>query len=286
MYNYAINNIQQVGNKMFVSVPLSILAIDPTYQRVETSKIASLVRNWDENKMDALRVSLHPEEQLMYIIDGFHRFMAAKEMGKKYLEVEIVKFPDEVMNNPKLRRIAEAKLFAQQNDQVEMLKPNQTHNANVLIGVRENVFLNEMLKKYGLEISTRGSNKCGVITGYTVSLKLIRKDETVYDDTLYVLTEAGWHYNRNGLNMRALRTVYTLIALHKNNRELLKRSLINVLRETTPALLYGCGIAKYPLRNSTEQGILYLEDLVHDATGIEYKYLMDNPYVVAQREAS
>ena len=137
LFQLTLSNVQKIGNKHFVSVPLSLLFVDEAFQRMDDSSprvINRLVENWDDNKMDALRVSPHYETNNFSIIDGFHRYTAASEKGIQNLTVEVLQG---LSSDVQERLVQEATIFATQNDESESLTIVQKHKANVLRGIQD-----------------------------------------------------------------------------------------------------------------------------------------------------
>lgn len=80
-----MNNRYSLCGKSIASVPLELFALDPEYQReINSKKLHAIIREWNlEEECDFLEVSYRDGK--FYIIDGQHRYMAAKYLGEKEL---------------------------------------------------------------------------------------------------------------------------------------------------------------------------------------------------------
>jgi len=276
LYELTMANVQKVGGKHYAFVPMELLFIDNRFQRIEDgskAKVNQLARNWDSNKMDSLKGSVHEEEYLVSIIDGYHRVEAARILGLPGLEVEILQ---DMPENPKERLIQEATYFATQGDEVSKLTPVQKHKANVLRGVRENLILNELLEAYKIELKTNPSHGrvvTGQLAGFTVALSIAKANGgDMLGQIFAVLCRARWDIARNGLSANALSTVYNMLRLHPENNIDVCRCLSAYFRDISPDQLLAEAYAKYPNRGERERILLYTEDYVCKELGIDRVY--------------
>lgn len=65
----------QMGNKVFILVPLEDLHIDESYQRPVQNHIKTLVQEWDEQKCDLLKVN-YREDGNLYVWDNIYVYSA------------------------------------------------------------------------------------------------------------------------------------------------------------------------------------------------------------------
>lgn len=273
MFNQVMVSAIKVGNKYFASVPLQLLLIDYTYQRkTKKVKVANLVKKWDIDKMDALRVSPRKDEGMFAIIDGSHRYSAAKVKQEQILVCEILMdLPEDAAERVK----EEARLYATQSDEVNKLTPVEKHNANVLIGVEENVITEKMLAKYNIPLKTNPSHgvvKLGSLAGFTAFLNEAKSGEEHVDNILRIICESRWNIARNGLSALVIRTVGNMLKFHPKDTETVKKVLIKIFSHIEPEQFFGAAIARYPMRKETERLLLWLEDEVCKSTNLERVY--------------
>jgi len=276
LWDLTMSNIQKIGGKHYVFVPMELLFIDDRFQRVDENsktKVNQLVRNWDINKMDSLKGSVHPEELRISVIDGYHRVMAAKALKLPGLEVEIL---NNMPENPEERLIKEATYFATQGDEVSKLTPVQKHKANVLRGVKENVIVNEMIDQYHINLKknpSHGRVTTGELAGFTMALGVAKTSgKNMLDDVLNILCAARWNLSNAGLSANAISFVYNLLRLHPENKKEVSNTLVNMIEDIEPNQLFAQAYTKYPNRKERERILMYVEDEICERLRINRVY--------------
>lgn len=280
LYTVTKSSFQQVGGKYFVNVPVELLFADYRYQRLtdnSSAKIRKLVERWNPAKMDALRVSFHDDENKIAVINGMHRLIAAKILGLNMIECEVI---NDLPQDPVERLKAEAFIFVSQNDEVELLKPYQKHNAGILIGAPEYVILNNVISKYGIElkktVAGRGKCKAGELAGYSKALDIaIRGGEDYLDNIFNIICKSRWNLHSLGFSNKVLIAIYNVIRLHPDNIAEITQKCIEYMKPITPVQFIAESMSAYPKRKETEQVTLYLEDYLCDTIGMDRVYLAD-----------
>lgn len=277
MFEQVLASAIKVGNKYFAPVPLRLLFIDDSYQRkTKKTKVAALVKKWDINKMDALRVSPRPENNTFAIIDGSHRYSAAMVKQENILVCELLM---DLSSDPKERVKQEAKLYATQSDEVNKLTPIEKHNANVLLGVEENMIVDSILKKYGLLLkqnSMGGKIKQGRFAGFSALLEEAKKGEEHVDRIINVICNIHWDIAHAGTSSLVVRCFGKILSLHKGREDDIKETLISILLPMEPEQLFGKAVARYPMRKERERVLLFLEDEVCRLLKMERVYNGEN----------
>lgn len=286
LFELTSSNIQSVGNKKYVYIPMELMFIDERYQRETMSsklKIKNLANKWNDAKMDSLKVSIHPEEKRFAIIDGMHRFKAAEIIGKSALNCEVI----ELSTDPEERLVQEATLFATQMDEVDSLTPVEKHKANCLRGVTENVILQEVLNKYDIPLKTNPSHgkvKTGHLAGFTTALDISKKaGKNRLDNIFEVITKARWDIASKGMNTWVLHSINAMFALHPEHESEIKEKLIEMFRPIEPEKFFASAMDKYPERKERERLVLYLEDNICSALNIQRVY--NGGYVTKRKTA-
>lgn len=276
LWDLTMSNIQKVGGKHYVFAPMELLFVDERFQRVDENskgKVGQLIRNWDSNKMDSLKGSVHTEELRISIIDGYHRVMAALALGLPGLEIEILQ---DLPENPEERLVKEATYFATQGDEVSKLTPVQKHKANVLRGVTENVIVNELIDQYHISLKknpSHGRVANGELAGFTVALSIAKHSgKEMLNTVLDILCESRWNISKNGLSSNALSTVHNMLRLHPEHRREISTVLIGMFTSIEPDQLFAQAYAKYPKRGEKERILLYTEDVICETLNIARVY--------------
>ena len=274
LFNLTMQNIQQIGNKKLVYIPLKLLFIDTGYQRSEhisKAKISNLVNKWNGNKMDALRVSIHPEENRFAIIDGCHRFFSAEILELKGLECEVLT----LSSDPTERRVQEAALFATQNDETDKLTPLEKHKANCLRGIKENIVLQKIIDKYDVLLKPekgRGRAKVGHLAGFSAALQVAKIGESVLDNTFNIINSSRWNLAINGFHSNVIYSISCALRLHPAYTTEAVQALIDYCIQIEPEKFMAEAITQYPERKIKEALVLVMEDKVCEALNIPRVY--------------
>lgn len=280
-YNAVFSNMKRVGTKSYACIPLDMLYVDDSYQRVEMAskrKIKELADKWMPEKMDALLVVPHPEKKKFVIVNGYHRFEAAKILEKRGkgiigLECDIVL---NLSEDPEERRIQEAKLFVSQEDEVDKLTPLQKHKASIVCGEQGNIVVQKVVDKYGIKLKKptgRGLAKIGHLAGFTAALRVATVGgEQMLDDIFDVLMKSRWNLDKRGFGAQSIKSVYNVLKLHPEHRTEVKEEIVKYLLPIQPSQFFANAAAAYPERTTDERQTIHLEDVVCEALGIERVY--------------
>lgn len=272
LYNAIMSNTKEIGSKVYASIPVELLYADPEYQRIETRnerKIYGLAKEWDDAKMDALRVVPHPEEYRFAVVDGYGRMCASQmtETPKTSLECEIIQGAP---SDPEERLKFEARLYCEQQDETERLSPIQKHKANVLLRNSTAMILELVCNEYHVSIvSGKGWRNERTLGSYGDAFNIVRvHGEECLRYIFDVIKASGFDLEPNGYCrpvMVSLRNVYT--AYGKDS----KKAISEFLRQSSPRDFKANAIAKYPKREANIACTLFLQDyLVSMGYGQEY----------------
>lgn len=121
-------------NKVIVSVPVKLLAIDTSYQIPERTErsLKKLIKNWDDVQCMPLIGVPHFEVGYVAVVDGTGRVRASQVIdSKKYEELDVLMVLN-VPSEPKDRQLFEAKQYENQNIGNEPLREYQKHGARLI----------------------------------------------------------------------------------------------------------------------------------------------------------
>lgn len=271
-------NAKEVGSKKYACVPISLLSVDPAYQRTETvntEKVAKIANDWDNRRCDALKVSYR--DGRFWIIDGQHRYHAALIAGVPSLECEI--FTDMSIYD-------EADMYVTLNMCKTPLNTFNQFKANLIRAAQRitpdvvaSDIVNRVCKDFHVAIACRrGRAPSGYLGSLTEALRTAMHGEDALRWSFEILADAGWITMFGGLSspiLYALRKMYTL---NRVDSDKIKSWLTVVLSRLTPNQL-----KEEAVRCCYVQG---------DDRSIVYKYLSDKYaydstlYAAAHAEAS
>ena len=266
LYDLTISNMQRIGNKTLVAIPRKLLKVDPTYQRLENrsqEKINYLVKNWDTNKMSPITVVPHPEEYMFAIVDGYGRYTASGMLTEPFTKI-VADVIIDAPNTIHARKIYEAKLFVEQTKGVETLKAIQKHKANVLLGVKECIEIEQVCNKHNVFfVSNSGQRNKGILGSYTDTLRICKSQGKDCLDWIFgIIEQSHWSELLNGYNTVTLRMLKSIYAWYPEMRMETAELLVAQLRQTTPEKFKASAVHTYPKKEVKTACSLYLEDIV------------------------
>lgn len=272
LYNAIMSNTKEIGHKVYAAIPVELLYADPEYQRTDTrreQKIRSLAKEWNNAKMDALRVVPHPEEYRFAVVDGYGRMCASqmKENPSSSLECEIIQWAPE---DPENRRKFEARLYCEQQNETERLTPVQKHKANVLLRNSTAMILDLVCNEYQVAITAgKGFRNPRTLGSYTDAYKIVRYfGEDCLRFIFEVIRDSGFDLEPNGYCRPVMMSLRNIYAAYGNDP---KGTLAKYLRESSPREFKANAISKYPKREPNVACTLFLQDyLVSMGYGQEY----------------
>lgn len=256
-------------------VPLSCCFVDTRYQGMRTHKHLNRLRNkFDVRKLTPITLVPHPEEHRFAIVDGQGRSIVAPEKGMDRLYATILMdAPDDLNERLKF----EAEYFINQDAEVENVKPLEKHLARVIIGDEAATILEKLLIKYGIKfVSNKGNREESVLGSYTDTYSIAKvHGEKCLDFIFSIIENAGWNKETNGYSTFVMRSLREVWIAHPTDRKEIQTFLSKELRQIDPQLFSANAKAKYPKRDHRASCILYTEDMVCQALGIEKKIYID-----------
>lgn len=285
MYEYAISTKQKIGNKVFVSIPIKLLEVDESYQRENTlsmDKVNDLLHNWDENQMDPIKISLHPETFSAAIIDGTHRTIVYAINGIMYIIAVIL---EDLPKRPAMRRAEEARLFYTQDDNINRLSPAEKHPARVLNKIPSNVILDECIKGRKILVSKRILNNMTpeekakyadwkALTGFTAALHtagLINGKETL-NNILDIIEKSGTRENAYAYSHDLISCMRVVLRLHENSKDIVNALTVFLLNNDVRKF-FSTAHAEFPDKKTIERNVIYMEREACKLLGIEPVYV-------------
>lgn len=251
-------------NAVIVRIPVELLAIDESYQIPERTarSLDYLTKNWDDNKLLPLAGVPHWEEGLVYLFDGYGRWISSQLIKEPKPDLQVMVILN-APTNPTERRIYEAKMYAFQNVGTARITAVQKHGAMLLMHDKATEILESMRKTYGFEyVETKGNRAASVLGSYTEALFMCRQGADLADFIFRVCKKAGFDRKANGYStyvMRALRDMYKLFP---DNRTDVEKTLVKYLRRIEPVFLKAESVTQYPLVDFKIACSLFLEDII------------------------
>lgn len=259
-----INNTYSICGKRIASVPVELMELDHSYQRVLGTTTKRLMEEWDDEKCDFLTVSYRDSK--FYIIDGQHRYSVAKAKG-------IVALPCIIFTG--LTQNDEALKFAQQQDNVNKLTPFDTFKANVACGnasipeVHVDMEIKRICDKYNIEVKKFSNGSKGKILRCLSRARLIVGSSS-YDGAacfewiIDLLNVTNWADVSNTYIREVVCMLKGFWIDNHGNAELEKK-LIKVINSTTPSMMINKAKHDYPNYSIEPAMTLCLRDMIQEA---------------------
>lgn len=246
----------QMGNKVFVLVPVEDLYIDESYQRSVQNHVNILVREWDSRKCDQLKIN-YRENGRFYVWDGQHRLVAMKIMKIDYALCTIT---------VGLTQEQEAALFGCQGIGIKKPDPYDIFKANVCAGEKIDTAIRDMCDKYDLAVN-RSNKRAGNLSCLTFAREVFRrgdKDREYFEWVLQLLHESKWNEFAQSHCHRFVSSLYEVRKVLDEEYEFVQRKLITYLKQTTPDELLINATIKYPqFKDESKKLKLFLLDVVN-----------------------
>lgn len=227
------------GRRVFAKIDVRVIFVDTAYQRMNAEDATGLVNKFDEDKTHVITLSYR--DGRLYSIDGDHRIVAAILNGKYYLTAEI--FMD-------MTQKEEARMFAEQDDNNQTLKPNQRHRAGICWENPVDMVLQEVCHAYGFTI-TPCTNMTYAMTAASKGREIVAKygcESNCIEWILSLVYHSNWGNHKHSTSSKwldAFESAYHK-ALLSDNIETAWYNLTKPMYHYPPDKFGSIAVAMYP----------------------------------------
>lgn len=239
-----MSNTYSICNKRIASVPVMLMKLDKSYQReTNNENIQNLIKDWDNDRCNFLLVSFRDDR--FYIVDGQHRYTAAKYKGIEELPCIIL---------TELTREQEARIFSRQNENVKKLTIYDVFKANLANGdtsipeIKIDVEINRICKKHGIKVkvTNRYTNKERTLRSLSATRKIIRAHGVECAEWIFdTVDKTNW---KTCMEVTSSQIQYMLKNFYVENKENLsywQKAVERVMNTYTPNQIVGCARSDY-----------------------------------------
>lgn len=251
-----VKNATHYGEVKTAYLPLSLLYVNEDYQRKPQSHINKIAANFDENKCGFLLVSYDKPRGGFSIVDGQHRYLAAKQAGVQNLPCQILENIDSKQ---------EALVFAAQNENVVRISVYDKFRARVFAGDPTACAVKRICNSYG--ISTRKQNKQNEAN--IKSLELAEKIYSIYGESglrwvLEIIQNSGWNLLHGAYGSNVLTAMKNIYQKYSGAADEVAVILPKMLRPLTPDLVEAKAKLKYVSHGPRAAMFKLLDDMLAD----------------------
>lgn len=240
-----MSNTYRICNKRIGSILVDLLSLDYLYQRpVSAKEIEALITEWDDDRCDFLLVSYRDDK--FYIIDGQHRYTAAKFKGIKELPCIIL---------TGLTREKEALIFSQQNRNVKKLSVIDTFKANIACGdtsiqeVRIDMEINRICSAHSIKVAhaSRYTKDEKILRSLSRARRIVKGNGAdCFEWIIETICDSDWNTCSISYTEEIIGTLKNFYVENKENLPSFKTRIRNVMNSITPMQL----IAKAKLEHA------------------------------------
>ena len=244
MARSVMSNTYNICNKRIASVPVVLMRLDKSYQReTNNENIQRLIRDWDDNRCDFLLVSFRDDK--FYVVDGQHRYTAAKFKGVEDLPCVIL---------TGLTKEKEARIYSRQNENVKKLTIYDVFKANLINGddsipeVKIDMEINKICKKYGIEVSAtnRYTKKKKVLRSLSATRAIIKTYGVECIKWMFdTVDRTNWKTCSDVTSWQIQNMLKTFYAENKENLTYWQKAVEKVMNTYTPNQIIGCARSDY-----------------------------------------
>ena len=247
-------NAQKVGNKIFCDLPVEFLAVDhEMYQRPLQKHVRQIAKDWNEDKCDPLMVN-YRADGFFYVIDGQHRYEAAKMRGIESLVC--VCFVG-------LSLKEEADIFTEQNEGTKKLTPYDTYKANICRGNEIDLAIHDVCKAHGIRVVK--STSCRVLRSVTMARSIVKGNGRERLDWIFcVFRDSGWNNYKETYAADIMAGLNNMYIAHENELESARNKLVDFFKSSSPKEVISLANIEYPHIGRQIRLNMILDDIVSD----------------------
>lgn len=239
-----MSNTYSICNKRIASVPVMLMKLDKSYQReTNNENIQNLIKDWNNDRCDFLLVSFRDDK--FYIVDGQHRYTAAKYKG-------IEELPCIILTG--LTREQEARIYSRQNENVKKLTIYDVFKANLVNGdtsipeVKIDMEIDRICKKHGIKvtITNRYTHKEKTLRSLSATRKIIKSHGVECAEWIFdTVDKTNWKTCAEFTSWQIQNMLKNFWVENKENLSYWQKAVENVMNSYTPNQIIGCARSDY-----------------------------------------
>lgn len=254
MYIEAIlRNVPEVGGLKFAEIPVDMLCVPDTYQRMTHGHEKKIASNWDKRKAGALVVSYR--DGCLYVIDGQHRLLAARMVGENSM-------PCQIYEN--LTENEEAVIFGNQDENKIRLKTVEKLRALYVGEDPAAITLKKICDEYGIVLLPMDSKeKAPVLTGLRVTITALSNYGEVCVRWIFdTIKKSGWRLVSGAYSESSINSLRNIYVAHKSELDRVQERIVSVYEKIDYETAKARAVVRYPHRSKTAALTAMLEEIL------------------------
>lgn len=251
-----LDNVTEINGIKFLAIPLFMLEPHPDIQRPVKNHVRKISANYDPKKAKAIIVSYRDGH--FWILDGQHRYLAAKDNGEDYMACQVYE---------NLTIEEEARLFGLQDENTVRLTPREKTKAMMIARDETAIALYRVCSEYGIAVeATVGQPLLRSIRAAESTIKSAGIDglKWIFD----VIQGAGWHTEGTAYGDTLINALRCAYLKHQDEKDWTKMVLIRALRTSSYDHIKSTAKAAYRGKTTYAAMQLFLEEGINRAKAL------------------
>lgn len=248
-----LRNATDFGTYKVAKIPIFLLNMAAYQRKLQEKRVAKIASEWDPYCAKDILVSYR--EGKFWVVDGQHTTAAAKKVGMQDIQCKI---------RTGLTYEQEAKLFAEQGDNVKRPSVRERHSGLVEAGNTDAVFIKDICAKYNITTQTIASGNPYLRSVSDANAIVSMQGKEAFEWVMDTIVKCGWRHDAHAFSSCVLRTMRLFYGKYTDNDKIQNR-LVNVLKNKTPLSCAAEAVAAYPTKTKESAFKQYVGDLVYAA---------------------
>lgn len=220
-------NAKLIGGMKYAEIPVGLLTVHPVIQRNVRGHEAKIAKQWDKRRAGAITVSYR--DGSFYIIDGQHRYLAARIVGESALTCRIYEG---------LTLQEEAEIFGRQSENVKTLNPKDLFKAMYIAGDKDAVAIQEICNEFGISTSYKQKTDSKCLWSIDTVQKVYRQFGADGLRWMFrIIDEIGWSNDNHSYGKTMLAVLKNLYTRYHNNLAECEAKIVPLLSHITYKML-------------------------------------------------
>lgn len=213
------------------------LYIPKAQRELDMAQVRHIIRNFDKNKVEVIKVNYDPIRKIFTIIDGHHTAAALKALGNNTALA---------MCYYGLTEEQQYDLFCSQYTKKRRITSMDEFKCSLRTGIGLGIEISKACAEYGVVIGTN-CNEVKCISSIRALIKMYKKcnGTEIIKWALKLIKDAGWGNDPKAYREAILRIALATYPICVDNKELYEKLLLDMRRFNTSTLYLDAWIAKF-----------------------------------------